>query len=82
MAYDDAGGQLSQNTSNLFDSAGRTLASVDAAGLVTTYQYPDELTTVTIAPGGLLANTTIRYAREWPRMGALTRFWFFVLGAW
>ncbi len=28
----------------------------------TTYQYPDDLTTVTIAPGGLLTNTTIRYA--------------------
>ncbi len=24
MAYDDAGGQLSQTTSNLFDGAGRT----------------------------------------------------------
>ncbi len=32
MAYDAAGRQLSQTTSNLFDSAGRTLASIDAAG--------------------------------------------------
>ena len=59
MAYDDAGRHRSQTTSNLFDAAGRTLASIDAAGLVTTYQYPDELTTVTIAPGGLLTNTVI-----------------------
>jgi hypothetical protein len=59
MAYDAAGRQLSQTTfsdglsqttSNLFDAAGRTLASIDAAGLVTTCQYPNELTTVTIAP--------------------------------
>jgi hypothetical protein len=46
MAYDAAGRQLSQTTSNLLDSAGRTLASIDAAGLVTAYQYPNELTTV------------------------------------
>ncbi len=49
---------LSQTTSNLFDTVGRTLASKDAAGLVTTYQYPDELTTVTIAPGGLRIGRT------------------------
>ncbi|MFZ4396621.1 MAG: RHS repeat-associated core domain-containing protein, partial [Kiritimatiellia bacterium] len=69
-AYDAAGrqisqttfaGGISQTTSNIFDSAGRTLATMDPAGLVTTYQYPDELTTRTIAPGGLLTNTTIRY---------------------
>ncbi len=45
MAYDAAGrqlsrttfaGGLSQTTSNLFDAAGRTLASIDAAGLVMT----------------------------------------------
>ena len=67
MVYDDAGRQLSQTTfsdglsqttSNVYDTAGRLLASTDAAGLVTTYQYPDDLTTVTIAPGGLLTNTT------------------------
>jgi hypothetical protein len=66
-AYDAAGrqvsqttfsGGLSQTTSNVYDTAGRLLASTDAAGLVTTYQYPDDLTTVTIAPGGLLTNTT------------------------
>ena len=56
MDYDAAGRQLSQTTSNLFDAAGRTLASVDAAGLVTAYQYPDELPTVTITPGGLLTS--------------------------
>jgi hypothetical protein len=36
---------LSQTTSNLFDTAGRLLASTDAAGLVSTCQYPSELTT-------------------------------------
>ena len=50
---------LSQTTSNVFDFAGRTIATIDPAGLVTTYRYPDPLTTVTIALGGLLTNTTI-----------------------
>ncbi len=48
-------------TSNVYDSAGRQIATSDAAGLVTTYAYPNPLTSVTISSGGLLTNTTVRY---------------------
>jgi RHS repeat-associated protein len=48
-------------TSNRYDSAGRQIATIDAAGLVTTYAYPNPLTSVTISSGGLLTNTTVRY---------------------
>jgi len=61
------------NTSNRYDTAGRQIATIDAAGLVTAYAYPGPLTSVTISPGvsrrsggaaeadGLLTNTTVRY---------------------
>ena len=55
------GGNLSLTSSNRYDTAGRILASADPAGLVTTYQYPDPLASVTLSPGGLLTNTTVRY---------------------
>jgi RHS repeat-associated protein len=60
-------------TSNRYDRAGRQIATIDAAGLVTTYAYPNPLTSVTISSGvsrrsggaaeadGLLTNTTVRY---------------------
>jgi len=60
-------------TSNVYDSAGRQIATIDAAGLVTTYAYPNPLTSVTISSGvsrrsggaaeaeGQLTNTTVRY---------------------
>ncbi|MBN2716967.1 MAG: RHS repeat protein [Deltaproteobacteria bacterium] len=45
-------GMLKQTTYTTYDSLGRTVSTTDAAGLVTKYEYPDELTTVTILPGG------------------------------
>jgi YD repeat-containing protein len=48
------------NTTHVYDSAGRQIATIDAAGLVTTYAYPNPLTSVTISHG-LLTNTTVRY---------------------
>ena len=67
--YDTVGRQIAQTTfadglflttSNVYDSAGRQIATSDAAGLVTTYAYPNPLTSVTIS-SGLLTNTTVRY---------------------
>ena len=37
------------------------------AGLVTSYAYPDPLTTVTVSSGGLLTNTTLRYVDGQPK---------------
>jgi RHS repeat-associated protein len=54
-------GGLSQTTFSAYDTAGRLLTTTDPAGLVTTYAYPNPLTSVTISPGGILTNTTVRY---------------------